>query len=72
MEEQGQGPWRSYEKTEETSYLTHMEKTSVTEAWSQWVRRAILFNRDQNFQIKGNGTPLQCSCLENPMDGGAC
>ena len=19
----------------------------------------------------GNGTPLQCSCLENPMDGGA-
>ena len=21
--------------------------------------------------IQGNGTPLQCSCLENPMDGGA-
>ena len=21
---------------------------------------------------EGNGTPLQCSCLENPMDGGAC
>ena len=20
----------------------------------------------------GNGTPLQYSCLENPMDGGAC
>ena len=20
---------------------------------------------------KGNGNPLQCSCLENPMDGGA-
>ena len=20
---------------------------------------------------KGDGTPLQCSCLENPMDGGA-
>ena len=20
---------------------------------------------------KGNGTPLQCSCLENPRDGGA-
>ena len=19
---------------------------------------------------EGNGTPLQCSCLENPMDGG--
>ena len=21
---------------------------------------------------KGNGNPLQYSCLENPMDGGAC
>ena len=21
---------------------------------------------------EGNGTPLQCSCLENPMDRGAC
>ena len=20
---------------------------------------------------EGNGTPLQCSCLDNPMDGGA-
>ena len=20
---------------------------------------------------EGNGSPLQCSCLENPMDGGA-
>ena len=20
----------------------------------------------------GNGNPLQCSCLENPMDSGAC
>ena len=22
--------------------------------------------------LEGNGTPLQYSCLENPMDGGAC
>ena len=21
---------------------------------------------------EGNGSPLQCSCLENPRDGGAC
>ena len=21
--------------------------------------------------VEGNGNPLQCSCLENPMDGGA-
>ena len=26
----------------------------------------------QSFHFgEGNGTPLQCSCLENPMDGGA-
>ena len=24
-----------------------------------------------HWQGEGNGTPLQCSCLENPMDGGA-
>jgi len=24
-----------------------------------------------NFLGEGNGTPLQYSCLENPMDGGA-
>jgi len=22
--------------------------------------------------LEGNGNPLQCSCLENPRDGGAC
>ena len=25
----------------------------------------------QRINGEGNGTPLQCSCLENPMDGGA-
>ena len=29
----------------------------------------LTFLRD--VQGEGNGTPLQCSCLENPMDGGA-
>ena len=24
-----------------------------------------------NCPLEGNGNPLQCSCLENPMDGGA-
>ena len=26
----------------------------------------------ENNTREGNGTPLQYSCLENPMDGGAC
>ena len=31
----------------------------------QWTREP------GGFEVKGNGTPLQYSCLENPMDGGA-
>ena len=32
---------------------------------------ALLFNMVSRFVIgEGNGTPLQYSCLENPMDGG--
>ena len=31
--------------------------------------KAYLSLKEQN--NKGNGTPLQYSCLENPMDGGA-
>ena len=27
--------------------------------------------RNMEFHLKGNGDPLQYSCLENPMDGGA-
>ena len=26
---------------------------------------------EQKIATHSNGTPLQCSCLENPMDGGA-
>ena len=33
--------------------------------------RKVMTNLDSIFG-KGNGTPLQNSCLENPMDGGAC
>ena len=33
---------------------------------------ALLFNMLSSFVIgEGSGTPLQYSCLENPMDGGA-
>ena len=32
--------------------------------------RKVLTNLDSIFG-EGNGTPLQYSCLENPMDGGA-
>ena len=29
------------------------------------------FSRSGNTDLEGNGTPLRCSCLENPMDRGA-
>ena len=32
--------------------------------------RQVMTNLDSIFR-EGNGTPLQYSCLENPMDGGA-
>ena len=32
--------------------------------------RKVMTNLDSRFG-EGNGTPLQYSCLENPMDGGA-
>ena len=30
-----------------------------------------LYKGTPQFYIEGNGNPLQYSCLENPMDGGA-
>ena len=33
---------------------------------SNWLLRATAYNMGE-----GNGNPLQCSCLENPRDGGA-
>ena len=37
---------------------------TIIELEGNWKRLAPQFG-------KGNGTPLQYSCLENPMDGGA-
>ena len=31
----------------------------------------VLCNNLEGWDGEGNGTPLQYSCLENPMDGGA-
>ena len=32
---------------------------------------AYILDMSQHLSREGNGTPLQYSCLENPMDGGA-
>ena len=38
-----------------------------------WGKNSGLTQNDETipFNGEGNGTPLQYSCLENPMDGGA-
>ena len=41
--------------------LSFCQLLSVS-VWWVWLRKCIR---------EGNGSPLQCSCLENPMDGGA-
>ena len=37
----------------------------------QMVTAAMKLKDSYSLEEKGNGTPLQYSCLENPMDGGA-
>ena len=41
--------------------------------WGCWVRHdwATLLSLSLSCIGEGNGNPLQCSCLENPRDGGA-
>ena len=48
--------------------LKHIEPSVVlNKAYSQ----GKLFYQSLNCSGEGNGSPLQYSCLENPMDGGA-
>ena len=60
-----------------TVQLSHPYMTTgKTIALTRWTLvgkvMSLLFNMLSRLVIGvGNGTPLQCSCLENPMDGGA-
>ena len=38
---------------------------------SQLVSQPNVLGKNKHIVGEGNGTPLQYSCLENPMDGGA-
>ena len=44
--------------------------------YSPWGRKESDTTERLHFSLscigEGNGNPLQCSCLENPRDGGAC
>ena len=40
--------------------------------YSKWITGCQKYLRKMNMVVgEGNGNPLQYSCLENPMDGGA-
>ena len=53
-------PW-----TEEPGRLQSMGSLRVGYDWATWLHFSLLCIGE------GNGNPLQCSCLENPRDGGA-
>ena len=43
--------------------------------WGRWesdTTEWLHFHFSLSFTGEGHGNPLQCSCLENPRDGGAC
>ena len=44
-------------------------KCPLTEEWMKKIQ--YIYTRDYYSDREGNGTPLQYSCLESPMDGGA-
>ena len=57
-------PWK-----EEPGRLQSMGSWRV---WHEWLKSERLhFHFSLSFIGKGNGNPLQCSCLENPRDEGA-
>ena len=43
----------------------------VTKSWTQLSDFNFTFHFSLSCIGEGNGNPLQCSCLENPRDGGA-
>ena len=68
-----QGPnsreWTSPSSQTETETETQLKTPELTHFSS--VLKTTQVPRPNNWNGEGNGTPLQCSCLENPMDGGA-
>ena len=52
----------------------HPVSLKVQEGWVCFTEKTRVFEEfpvHVSFRAEGNGTPLQYSCLANPMDGGA-
>ena len=53
---------------------TRLKQFSSSSSSSDFLRSAIIPEGSHHLRVsdgEGNGTPLQYSCLENPVDGGA-
>ena len=50
-----------------------LQSMGVTKSWTRLNDFTFTFTFDFSLLCtgEGNGNPLQCSCLENPRDGGA-
>ena len=64
------GPTTSWEIDGETvsDFIFLGSEITTDGDCSHEIKRRLL----KGYNREGNGTPLQYSCLENPMDGGAC
>ena len=45
---------------------------SPWDCWESDMTERLHFHFSLSYIGEGNGNPLQCSCLENPRDGGTC
>ena len=53
---------------------SHGRRSLVGSPWGRWesdMTERLPFHFPLSYIGEGNGTPLQCSCLKNPRDGGA-
>ena len=68
---EGYGGYTAPGEVIETAHFYSHKKYVLSCFWDSVLLRLIFIPGSERFPAKGNGNPLQCSCLENPMDGGA-
>ena len=61
-----------YGKSNMETYITirRIDSQRKFAVWLKKCKQGLCINLE-GWDGEGNGTPLQYSCLENPMDGGA-
>ena len=55
-------------------HFSHLKVLDIDSPWGRWesdMTERLHFHFSLSCIGEGNGNPLRCSCLENPVDGGA-